>query len=130
MPFSQTDKGSGLVDPAINLIRGQLHIFRTKSNILINCLLKELILRVLEYQPYVELCLADRLLALPDILSVEQHLTRGRLEQPVKMLNQGRLARPGETQLSFLVSRMGSNEFTSLFRYCSRQQDAVLREDT
>ena len=57
-------------------------------------------LRILEHEADLEADLARKLHVFPDILAVEEHAARRRLQKPVEMLDQGRFARSGVSDQS------------------------------
>lgn len=66
----------------VQLFRGQAHVSRTERNVFPNRLFKELVLRILEYQPYVEPDVPQGLLASADILPAEEDPAPGGFQQP------------------------------------------------
>ena len=97
----------GLADPAVNLPVVQLHVFGSECDVLIHRLLKELVLRVLEYQAHLEAGLAGALLALPDILPLKENPAGGGLQKAVQMLDQGGFSRPGVTDNAQVLPPVG-----------------------
>ena len=89
----QVDPFHGPAHPAVDLLGGKPQVLGPEGDILGYGLLKELILRVLEYQPYLLPDAAAVHTFLMHVLPVDQHLPRGGGEQPVEMLHQGGLSR-------------------------------------
>ena len=90
---TQTGKSSSPTHPPVNFAFVQLHVAGSESNVLVHRFLKQLILRILKNQPHLETDGVGQFLAAPDILSLEENLTRGGTDQAVEMLDQGRLSR-------------------------------------
>ena len=72
----------------VQLLAGFSLIGRAEGDILVNCLLKELIFRVLENQSHAEANVPNLFRLCPDIFPMEQYLPLCRLKQTVQMLNQ------------------------------------------
>ena len=81
--------------PPVDLLLVQPHVLGAEGDVLIHGLLKELVLRVLEHQAHLEPCHPGALGVGPDVLSLEEHLAGGGLEQAVEVLNEGGFARAG-----------------------------------
>ena len=91
----QAHEARGLPHPAVHLGLVQPHVLGAEGDVLIDGLLKQLVLRVLEYQPHLEPGLPGGLGVAPDVGPLEEDLSGGGLEQSVEVLDQGGLARPG-----------------------------------
>ena len=85
----------GITNPLINFGSGQSLVFRAESDILRNGLLKKLIFRILENQadPLTQGTTIDMLTV--QVLTVNQNLAGGGLEQAVEMLYEGRFTAAG-----------------------------------
>ena len=87
------DEFGGSKHSLLDLGLAELHIFRAEGYILENCLLKELILRVLEAKADLEAGVSQSLLIFPDIRAVNEYLARVGLQKAVEMGYQGAFAR-------------------------------------
>ena len=81
--------------PAVDFFFVQPHVLGAEGDILVHRLLKELILWVLEHQPYLEPGPPGDLGVGPDVGVLEPYLSRSGLEQGVQVLDEGGFARPG-----------------------------------
>ena len=99
------DKCCRFPDPLVDLLVGELHIGGAEGDILINGLLKQLILRILEYQSHFKADVMSELFGLIDVGAIQRNRSGCRFQQTVKMLNKRGLAGTGMTnnphQLSF-----------------------------
>ena len=82
------DKASRAQHAIADFILGESHILWAKGNISINCLFKQLILRILEYQSHLEADFTRKFCVFPDILTVKQNFPASWLQKAVQMLNQ------------------------------------------
>ena len=74
--------------PAVDLLFIKPHVAGAEGNVLIHCLFKQLVLRILEHQPHLKAHLPDLLGVRPDVLAVEIDMPLRGLQQPVEMLDQ------------------------------------------
>ena len=91
----QAGEGRRPAHPPGDLLLAQAHVFGAESDVFINRLLKQLVLRVLEHQTHRKANLADVLPLGPDILAVQQHLAAGGLQNAVEVGDQGGFAAAG-----------------------------------
>ena len=114
-------KRHGFFHPFCNFIHAQTHVGWTKRDIFCNGFFKKLILGILEHQSNAK-ARASVALAffIPNGLSAEQDFARSRLQQSVKMLNQGGFSRacvPDDSQnLAFLHLKVDLFERRALKR--------------
>ena len=81
--------GKGLFCLFLSLLPGKSLIHRAKANICQNCILKQLVLRILEYQPHLTSKSPAVIILRPHVFSIIKDLTACRLDQSIKMLDQG-----------------------------------------
>ena len=98
--------------PAVNLLLVQPHVLGAEGDVLIYCLLKELVLRVLEHQPHLKPSLFGDLGVGPDVHVLKEDRPRRRLEQGVQMLNQGGLSAAGVADDAQVLPGVGAEVHT------------------
>lgn len=103
----QADEPGRLTYPAVNFALVQSHVFGAEGDILVDSFLKKLVFRVLKHQTHLEAGGAGALLALPDVLPLEQNLAGGWLQQAVQVLDQSGFARAGAADDAQVFSPVG-----------------------
>jgi hypothetical protein len=78
----------GIHSPFFTVFRAEPLVFGAEHDIFQDFRLKQLVLRILEYQSYMGPKRSQIVTGLPDILVFKQNLARGGTDQAVQMLNQ------------------------------------------
>ena len=90
--------------PPVDLGLVQPHVSGAKGDILIACLLKQLVLRVLEHQTGEETEFPDLFRLGPQVAAIDDDVTAGGFVQTVHVGDQGALAGAGSTDDAHKVS--------------------------